>query len=190
MSTYKAHIFKQRNVGEREEVKIKLFNSDGTPLLLGGGGGSDEAKLFFAGPSFEADFPDGPVSRIAFASASPSHSEGFDIPPEVIGFDGVMMLEVPPGPYLVRVIPDWNFSSAPSSGYVQANLVLVDSEGEDRGIYAPTAHQYNVGNTWDQPPSMQLMYVPEEGMRFELEAGQEGTGDTPDLTCRVEILKA
>ena len=41
MSTYKAHIFKQRNVGEREEVGLKLFMPDGTPIDLseGGGGG-------------------------------------------------------------------------------------------------------------------------------------------------------
>lgn len=33
-NTYGAHIFKQRQVGEREEVKIKLFLPDGTPLDL------------------------------------------------------------------------------------------------------------------------------------------------------------
>jgi len=39
VSTYKAHIFKQRNVGEREEVKIKIFGPDGSELDLGGGDG-------------------------------------------------------------------------------------------------------------------------------------------------------
>lgn len=34
-NTYGAHIFKRRQVGEREEVKIKLFNPDGSPLILG-----------------------------------------------------------------------------------------------------------------------------------------------------------
>jgi hypothetical protein len=44
VSTYKAHIFKQRNVGEREEVKLKIFGPDGEELDLsgGGGGGSPE----------------------------------------------------------------------------------------------------------------------------------------------------
>lgn len=50
MSTYKAHIFKQRNVGHREEVKLKLFMPDGTPIDLSGsgGGGSDEGPTGFA----------------------------------------------------------------------------------------------------------------------------------------------
>lgn len=38
-TTYRAHIFKQRQVGQREEVKIKLFGPDDTPIedLEGGG---------------------------------------------------------------------------------------------------------------------------------------------------------
>jgi hypothetical protein len=39
-STYRAHIFKQRQVGEREEVKIKFFNADGTSLELDGNSSS------------------------------------------------------------------------------------------------------------------------------------------------------
>lgn len=35
-NTYGAHIFKRRQVGEREEVTIKLFKPDGTPLVLSG----------------------------------------------------------------------------------------------------------------------------------------------------------
>lgn len=35
-NTYGAHIFKRAKVGEREEVTIKLFMPDGTPLELGG----------------------------------------------------------------------------------------------------------------------------------------------------------
>ena len=48
MTTYKAHIFKQRKVGEREEVKLKLFNPDGTLIDLGGGAASlDSARFVF-----------------------------------------------------------------------------------------------------------------------------------------------
>lgn len=39
MTTFDAHIFRRRKRGEREEVRLKLFNSDGTPAELGGGGG-------------------------------------------------------------------------------------------------------------------------------------------------------
>lgn len=38
MTTYRAHIFKQKSVGPREEIKLKLFMPDGTPVELGGGG--------------------------------------------------------------------------------------------------------------------------------------------------------
>lgn len=34
MYAYPAHIFKQRQVGSREEVKIKLFNQNGDPIDL------------------------------------------------------------------------------------------------------------------------------------------------------------
>lgn len=44
MSTYRAHIFKQRQVGEREEVKIKFFDADGSPLDLGGGAPSESSS--------------------------------------------------------------------------------------------------------------------------------------------------
>lgn len=47
VSTYKAHIFKHRNVGEREEVKLKIFGPDGEELDLTGGGGGG------AGPESE-----------------------------------------------------------------------------------------------------------------------------------------
>ena len=34
-NVFKAHIFKQRQRGEREEVKLTLFNLDGSPMELG-----------------------------------------------------------------------------------------------------------------------------------------------------------
>ena len=53
MTSIRAHIFKQRKVGEREEVKLRLFYPDGTPMELGsgeGGGGytPDAAKVLLA----------------------------------------------------------------------------------------------------------------------------------------------
>lgn len=38
-NVFNAHIFKRSSRGEREEVRLKLFNPDGTPVELGGGGG-------------------------------------------------------------------------------------------------------------------------------------------------------
>lgn len=42
MPVYKAYIFKRRNTGEREEVRIKVFDSEDVPIALGGSGGLPE----------------------------------------------------------------------------------------------------------------------------------------------------
>jgi hypothetical protein len=43
---FNAHIFRRRSVGEREEVRLKLFNLDGTPFEGGGGAaGPSESPL-------------------------------------------------------------------------------------------------------------------------------------------------
>ena len=38
-----AHIFKHRQVGEREEVRLKLFDLDGNPVDLSGSGGEEDS---------------------------------------------------------------------------------------------------------------------------------------------------
>jgi hypothetical protein len=43
-STFKAHIFKQRTVGEREEVKLKIFGPDGQPFDLTNLGGGEPVE--------------------------------------------------------------------------------------------------------------------------------------------------
>lgn len=35
---FTAYIFKRKNTGQREEVRMRLFNLDGTPVEIGGGG--------------------------------------------------------------------------------------------------------------------------------------------------------
>ena len=60
-NSFRAHIFKQRNVGEREEVRIKFFNADGSPADLGGGGGGEPSgPVLDAGAMhFRADWVSG-----------------------------------------------------------------------------------------------------------------------------------
>jgi hypothetical protein len=59
VSTFNAHIFKQRSVGEREEVKLKIFGPDGQPLDLSnlggdsGDSGPPPSSWVQAGPSME-----------------------------------------------------------------------------------------------------------------------------------------
>jgi hypothetical protein len=46
---FKAHIFRDRKVGNREEVTLKLFNKDGTPLDLNGGSEAPTGAMIFRG---------------------------------------------------------------------------------------------------------------------------------------------
>lgn len=55
-NAFRAHIFKSRQVGEREEVKLRLFHTDGTPVDIGVGSGLQGP----AGPA-GAQGPPGPV---------------------------------------------------------------------------------------------------------------------------------
>ena len=43
-NSFDAHIFKRRNVGEREEVRLKLFKLDGTPVDMEGSTGPAGAE--------------------------------------------------------------------------------------------------------------------------------------------------
>lgn len=53
---FKAHIFKERTRGPREEVKLKLFNLDGSPAEIGGGGDGGTVDPIFG--KFFFDFAD------------------------------------------------------------------------------------------------------------------------------------
>src|SRR4051812_20564989 len=50
MSTYKAHVFGRRQVGDREEVKLKLFGPDGRTIELIDGEGSGGGEGGIQGP--------------------------------------------------------------------------------------------------------------------------------------------
>lgn len=58
-NSFRAHIFKSRQVGEREEVRLKLFHTDGTPVEMGVGSGL-QGPAGPAGPA-GAQGPPGPI---------------------------------------------------------------------------------------------------------------------------------
>jgi len=77
---FRAHLFKARRVGEREEVKLKLFHLDGSPVEIGIGSA-------IQGPAGPAG-PQGPEG--------PTGATGPQGPQGVIGVQG------PPGPVRAR----------------------------------------------------------------------------------------
>jgi hypothetical protein len=190
---FNAHLFRQRSVGEREEVKIKMFGPDGSPLDLaagGGDGGAPDVPTFFWGQHAEFNVPDTVPQRVNFGTSNPSYFGGFDIDPSMIGNGGIPEIALEKGPYLIRLLPDWNFPiGTPDSGFAQAALVLVDSAGEDfNPSFVYTFHQYSEP-VQDVPAMLQMVYVPEDGMHIEMEIAASANGPAPNFGGRVEIVK-
>lgn len=113
MSTYKAHIFKQRQVGEREEVKLKIFGPDGQPLDLTGGGGGGEALVFQGAAGLEGIENGGAFVPLVFDPPLPAYS---------------------PGTYMGRLEIDWGDLSGATSGDAIVWMVHRDTEGNPSGI--------------------------------------------------------
>ena len=133
MSTYKAHIFKERNVGEREEVKLKIFGPDGSPLDLvgGGGGGSPAAEtVAYQGWVSKNTVPgdDQAFTLVPFGEQN-DYVSGIDAP------DGEEFIEVPAGMYVAKINPNWNWPLAPSPppdlpGVAIVQLIFTNSQTE------------------------------------------------------------
>lgn len=75
MSTYTAHVFPQRKIGNREEVQIKVFDSDGSPIYLDGDPGPEDPEdptLLTEHVNSETPHPvydDGPSLTLLYANA-------------------------------------------------------------------------------------------------------------------------
>lgn len=126
VSTYNAHIFKQRNVGEREEVKLKIFGPDGVPLDLGAGGDGGSV-VYFEGqtdlmgpiPGDESFFMD-----ITFDSGVVDHLVGMTIED---GGDLGSQIRGPAGVYVAKLSPSWlGWNTTPTEGLGQVSLIHND----------------------------------------------------------------
>lgn len=117
VSTYKAHIFKQRNVGAREEVKLKIFGPDGTPLDLGVGGG---ASKIFGGWSNEINLSNGGQDVVVDMGAG-----------QIELNQGDVRGDAPAGAYLVKLRAVWGAGSSLSLGAAQIVLIhIADDDTE------------------------------------------------------------
>lgn len=107
MSFLKAHIYKHRQVGDREEAKIKLFNSDGSPFEGGGG-----AALTFQGGAGSPD--PGVANSGAFVTLEFVDPAIFD--------------PAPAGTYLVKLDVDWGDVTSANNGEAVAQLVHINAD--------------------------------------------------------------
>jgi len=117
----RAHIFKLRSRGEREEVKIRLMNPDGSDVDLGGGGGS----MLYRGWSQKTNLPSSDEQvQIPFGNSIINVVEGFEVDP------GDMEIAAPKGAYQARIEANWN-TTAPTTGFASVFLVHVDSDDNE-----------------------------------------------------------
>src|SRR3954471_19623039 len=80
-SSVNAHIFKRRQVGERQEVQIRFFDSKGKPLDLGGGGEGEIGPPGPEGPTGPPGVPGGDTVQSMWTwqihAVSPPVERGF-----------------------------------------------------------------------------------------------------------------
>lgn len=127
MSLFNAHIFKRRSRGDREEVRIKLFNLDGTDADLGGG----EAKsIFFAGTFNVEPIPDnsGLGHELPLGNFGSPRVEG-----DFVLADGHLTIPEAVG-YALRLRGVWSNVGAPSSGHLTIRVVLVYGESNNEEV--------------------------------------------------------
>lgn len=116
VSTYKAHIFKHRQVGAREEVKLKIFDLGGSPVDLGGGVGSK----IFGGWSNEVQLSNGGQDVVVDMGSAEIELE-----------QGNVLTDAPAGAYLVKLKATWEIGSALSLGAAQIVLIhIADDDSE------------------------------------------------------------
>jgi len=115
VSAYKAHIFKQRNVGEREEVKLKIFGPDGEELELGGGG-SESGVTYTGGAGEDPGLPNsGSIVVLDFEENAEALPDG------------------PPGMYMGKLDVEWT-TSAPTLGLASVSLIHLDEDDMQTAI--------------------------------------------------------
>ena len=137
MNTYRAHIFKERNVGEREEVKLKIFGPDGSPLDLGGGGGGSVESTYYSGyanmdfdPGIPKNSPN-PVI-IPFIVDDWTYQSG-DINIE----NGDLTIPAPAGLYLVKIQAYWawtTYPALPEDGQAGVSMNFMYDDPENPGF--------------------------------------------------------
>lgn len=125
----KAHIFKRRSRGQREEVDIKLFNHDGSPYTGGGSGGGASQSLRVNSHADELVESEAIMPLdIAFGNTFVLHNEGFE-------FDaGDLEIPASPGIYMFQMEDSWtNLDGAAASGQARSKILLAYPDPEDPG---------------------------------------------------------
>jgi len=177
---YKAHIFRQRQVGEREEVKLKIFGPDGTPIDLGGGGGGSKV---FDGWSEEAIIPNNGEDVVIPLGGALVELEQGDV-----------RTSAPAGIYVTKLRAMWGAGSALSLGAGQLILFHISADDTESVLCSLVMSPEN--NIGDMPLSdihatgekIDMGSCPQDG-RLELRAMQTTDQSSMSLSTRVTVAK-
>lgn len=147
-TVYRAHIFKERSVGEREEVRLKIFGPNGAPLNLssggglgGGSGGEGGAAMLL--DSWQQSFV--PQSdeqvKLPLGGNGIVAQQGFELA------EGDRSFAAPAGAYFVSLsfTPSWE-GAPPESGFmiILPEFDYVDGDGNSNSLN-PFTIQIGVG---------------------------------------------
>lgn len=133
-SVFNAHIFKQRTVGEREEVKLKIFGPNGQPFdltNLGGGGEGSTTKMLL--DSWQQNLISHGDNQVALSLGGNGiqTQQGFELT------EGDTSFAAPAGAYFVSLSfnPSWE-GDPPESGFmlVMPQFDYVDGDGNPNSL--------------------------------------------------------
>jgi hypothetical protein len=125
---FNAQLFGRRKRGDREDVRMKLFNLDGSPLVLGGSsspGGSAEQLVYYGGssvpiqnnPGTDVDTPG------TFGDSWLDYVKGFDVDP------GDATLQAPEGAYFAQMGLTFNYEGTVDPGWLTVSLNMSYTDG-------------------------------------------------------------
>jgi hypothetical protein len=170
VNTYRAHIFKERNVGEREEVKLKIFGPDGSPIDLtgvggnGGGGGDSETMSFVGAMQPEGDIDHETIAILPFNMAQNLQVEGFEL-----GQGDDPSLYVPAGVYLTKIQATWEWSETPVEGSMRTEIRYMEPAPDSMNVFLYSALYNTVGigdaqlHQYCQGSKLDVVVLPEDG---------------------------
>ena len=124
----KAHIFKKRSRGEREEVEIRLFNMDGSEHEGGGGGGGGVSKALRVRSSAPGlvESEESPSYDIPFGNNFVAYKSGFEFE------SGDYEVPAGPGIYLFQIEDTWgNLDSGADTGEARSSIMYAYPDSED-----------------------------------------------------------
>lgn len=146
-NVFTAHLFGRSKRGDREEVRMLLFNPDGSPTDFGSGGGGSPTKMLDLWSSLDNGIPNTAQEiPVPFGDGEQGlvlANEGFDVSVGDTQFD------VPAGAYLVQLAPSLAYPDLPpTSGFASVHLYFFYI-GDDGNLTEVLANNIEVNTYHD-----------------------------------------